>query len=291
MPSCCKDQRALSFNFQLCHNRKMRFIFFLFLCTVCQVSCLFAVETGALKRSADQLYKAKNYAKACAAYEKAIQLDSSKGDLWADFGLCLSKLGQPERAKASGLEAIKKGNVATRLNAYYNLWKLGVSLEQPAINNCKTWITKGNSEVLTLKACKESDNCRSGTGMSIETETLIICPAPDSTPIPTNSKPARCYSDPPKNCLSIELGQSVRVYCRPGDVGGAPCGACGCNEAKDPVACESKVAECESNAESSASRACTFVAMSEKQGALRVGVVCESKALELVGGRSYPWDF
>jgi hypothetical protein len=84
----------------------------------------------------------------------------------------------------------------------------------------------------------------------------------------------------------VQLSDTTTSFCRPGDIGGAPCGGCGCEEAKDPAKCKKAVDDCKAHSVSSKSMECTFVT-AELDPKLRVGAVCDGKAKEFSAGKNY----
>lgn len=236
-----------------------------------------------VRETATKLFNAKDYSKACPEYDKATKLDPTSGDLWADLGLCLMKLGQMDKAKQAELEAIKRGNTTTRLNAYYNLWKIGINLQPPLKEDCKTWNANVNENPKTLTVCKYSEICLGGTGMSSEQSGLTFCP----TSSPENDIEPNCGSKSPKACFTVELSSSERGYCRAGDVGGASCGSCSCETAKDPKKCEKALADCNKSNTIESSKNCTFIVADTSQTKLIVGAICNGKAVEFSSGEHY----
>jgi len=231
------------------------------------------IKVEALRSEAYQLYRDKKYASACPKYEAATQLDPTRGDLWADLGICLFNLGNRERAKEAELKAIDRGSKNVRLHAYYGLWKIGVKLPIPQY--CTEWSCSREGCAQSLAVCRYNENCLSGTGLSLESSGLGFC---------LNATDAKAYqltcnSNNGESCFGIELVSSQQSYCRPGDVGNAPCGACGCEGAPNPKACEEAVAECKKTAVENKLRDCTFVYADAEN--LKVGAVCDGKAVEI----------
>ncbi len=175
------------------------------------------------------------------------------------------------------LKIVSEGKGPARLTAIHNLWKLGVKLSLPADAGCVVWkpnVGKGSEDI---RVCRYTTRCGSGTGMSFEQRGLAFCPAS----VPQAKMKVECDEEleSPK-CLTLELQSETQQYCRPGDVGGAPCGACGCDEAKNPGKCERLVSQCQKNARSLSRRDCTFISASS-ESTLRVGAVCDGRAVEL----------
>jgi len=233
------------------------------------------VET--LRVEAYRLYREKDYARACPKYEAAAQLAPDRGDLWADLGLCLFKSGNKEKAKEAEIKAIETGSKEVRLHAYYNLSKIGVNLAIPQAG-CTEWPCSREGCSRPLTVCRYEEHCLSGTGLSMESSGLGFCP---------NASDAKVYqlscNDNAASCFGIELESVERSYCRPGDVGKAPCGACGCEEALDPKACEAAVAQCMKTAVEEKKLDCAFVYADAER--LRVGAICDGKAEELSNSR------
>src|SRR5262249_16834806 len=141
-------------------------------------------------------------------------------------------------------------------------------------DGCSTWPCTGRDCAKTLTVCRYHETCMGGTGMSAAEDGLAFCPDPEQA----KKLQPQC-SDRPPACIAPDLRSQQVGYCRPGDVGGAPCGACGCEEAPDHAACEKKVADCLKNNRSLVSRDCVFVYSDAEN--LRVGAVCDGRAVEL----------
>jgi tetratricopeptide (TPR) repeat protein len=78
-------------------------------------------------------YRAKQWKAACRAFKAAARMDEKHAQTQADLGLCLSKLGQKEAAIAAQRKAVELGDSKLRLQAYYNLFRLGVKLPLPKV--------------------------------------------------------------------------------------------------------------------------------------------------------------
>ncbi len=120
-------------------------------------------------------FRAHRLKDACALYEAASRQAPDDASNWADLGFCLARLGE----KAGALSAEQKAarlapDQETRLHAYYNLYKLGVTLHQPKNDpgHCATWGDAGNSA--TLGVCDY--DCTEPPPVGDEHSGLVICP-------------------------------------------------------------------------------------------------------------------
>jgi hypothetical protein len=99
-------------------------------------------QASALRKTAMQAFKAKRYAAACDAYAKLAATVPAPDDAAAvaDLALCLQRLGKKDEAIAANRRAIALGanddhsdwgDDAARRHAYFNLGKLGVTVDLP----------------------------------------------------------------------------------------------------------------------------------------------------------------
>jgi hypothetical protein len=97
-------------------------------------------EVAALGKSAARAFKAKRYAAACDDYRKITVAAPDDAAAMADLALCLQRLGKKDEAIAANRRALvlassdklsDYGDEATRRHVYYNLGKLGVSVNLP----------------------------------------------------------------------------------------------------------------------------------------------------------------
>src|SRR5690348_12797196 len=103
------------------------------------LALLFSVMTPAekLRDLGTQQYQQKNYAAACETFQSGVKLDPQNADLWADLGVCLTKLKKNAPALSAQYKAIQYGHLKTRLHAYYNLNQLGVRVQLPPEEKCQ----------------------------------------------------------------------------------------------------------------------------------------------------------
>lgn len=107
-------------------------------------------------------------AAACALFERVVQVQPRNGAAWADLGLCERRRGNVRRAVKASIRAVRHGGRQVRLNASYNLWRLGVAAPLP--EEAGQWgelrAPRGLGCSATLNVCRvEEDHSGNGDGV------------------------------------------------------------------------------------------------------------------------------
>jgi len=225
-------------------------------------------KADALHEEAGRLYRAKDYGAACPKYRAAASLAPLRGDLWADLGLCLSRLGKKEQAKQATLEAVSRGSRDVRLRAYFNLYRIGVRLTPPQ-EDCIKWPCSRPGCSKPMYACRYTETCNGGSGMFVDATGLSFCP---------NDEDAKTYQPSchlVESCFAVELKVQVIARCKLDD-------QAACVEDVDSKACEEALTRCQEGGNETRSQQCVFVyADAERK---RLGAICNGKAIEVSSG-------
>ncbi len=240
---------------------------------------LAAPDATALRQQGTDAFRAKRYAEACPLFAQASAADPKNGEIFADLGLCWDKAGDKVKAQEATLQAATLGDATTRLHAYFNLSKLGRSLdgapkkkgENPG---CRRWASDVTTcaSVKTLNACS-FETAGGGTGQDSTEGGTAICPKQEDAQ-------SYSYDDPNAECMAYVDSTSTNFHC------GAPSNNFpGCDEDGESKECQAAIAECEKTAHSEEHAEC--VPVFADACAFRVGVVCDGKAFELMAGHGF----
>jgi hypothetical protein len=233
------------------------------------------------QQMADEFYKEQKYSEACSEYEKATKEGNAQANIWSDLGLCLMKLGKTKQAKEASFEAVNRGGTATRLNAYFNLWKLGVKNALPLFHDhvnkelCTKWKSNIGDTSKSVEVCTYDETCMGGTGVDIDQRGVTVCPE--------GTKEAavnRCGRREPKSCFTVELKEEEISHCRPQDF-------CTDDANFESKKCEKKTKACQKHDTRVTSRSCIFVSIDNREDKFRVGAVCDGKAVEFTSGEKF----
>ena len=240
------------------------------------------VSAAALQQRAAREYKTKQFAAACSDYRTLTELDPKSGAHWADLGVCLEKLGHTDEAKAAELRAAQSDDDASRLNAYFNLGKLGSKIaDLDDFKKCQS-LPASLSGRAAVTACAYADNSESGTGMDIVHSGVVFCAAP-SAALAFAASPMGAMGH---GCVAIWTEDYRQDFCRPGDLGECSYGACTCDEAPNPQKCEAAAAECGKSSTEDKKNHCTVTYVDSAP--LRIGLVCNGASAEAAADPTEP---
>lgn len=238
-----------------------------------------APDAAALRQQATDAFRAKRYAEACPLFAQASAADPKNGEIFADLGLCWDKAGDKAKAQAADLQAAVLGDATTRLHAYFNLGKLGRSLDPAAAPDagqadaCRTWTSDvACSPAQTLSACSFETTGGGSGGTGSESGTAICAKELDAM--------RYSYDDPNPACTAYVDLITSEIFC-----GATSAPHPHCDEDPDSQACKDEMDECEKTANTEQRSTCVPVFADACQ--LRVGVVCDGKAFELSAGHSF----
>jgi len=237
-----------------------------------------------LRADGTRAYQAKNWKEACRAFQAAAQLDEKHAPNQADLGLCLGKLGKKEEAIAAQRKAVALGERKLRLQAYYNLSRLGVKLPLPEVSVPPELPHKTRCGRVAQDACGAVHACtyvedQSGTGVEnysvgvlLGKDESALQRAADAAFRPGSSS-GEGEGEPPPEPMRLELESWSQDRCREMDY---------CRDL-DEAACKKALEGC--GKPDHQRNDCIIVSADACSG--RVGGVCGKTAFELPGDVPY----